>query len=116
MVRRGFDDTGLGPDLGSMIHDRLRNHISGRISRDIFNRTQDGFQESDLSTLETAFNSQIVYIVGKQHYKIRPSTKGLRRLALEVFVWLQSLSGSEFSELENYVGGDIFEIRIVQDI
>lgn len=116
VIRRGFDDVGFGPDLGALIHDRLHNHICGRISRGLFNRTPDMFQESDLATLETAFTTQITYIIGKQHYKIRPDTKRSRRLALEVYSWLQGLAGSEFSEIENHVEGDICEIRILQDI
>lgn len=81
-----------------------------------------------LATLETAYNHQVLYIIGKSQLKVAPhnalggtfSYKGglgalFRRTSLHVFLWLRENTRTKIASL-NVSAESVFEVGFIKDI
>ncbi|KAJ5939101.1 potassium transporter [Penicillium verhagenii] len=95
VVRHGYTDEIITPDLGVLVLDQIRNFL----------KYQDDMSEgltgvnSEINTLDCASNSQVVYIVGKEQLKIAAEGNWFRRGILWLFVLIRDSSRSKVQDL-----------------
>lgn len=71
-----------------------------------------------LAALDAAYTDQVVYVVGKEQMRVREGrgvAGWIRRLALDVFLWLRSNTGSRISGL-NLEVEKLVEVGFVKEI
>ena len=56
--------------------------------------------ETHLATLQKAYATQVVYIVGKEQMRIRAKTNIWRRVTLSAFLWLRDNTRSKMANLD----------------
>jgi KUP system potassium uptake protein len=129
IVRHGYMDEVITPDLGSLVCEQVRDFIiksavpfpvrevnitpdsassptdteaKTTISSVETDRDSENKQEkmaTDLAKLELAFSRQVLYIIGKEQMKIRPGTKIWRKTALRVFFWMRDNTRTKVANL-----------------
>ena len=144
VVRHGYMDDVFTEDLSVLIFDQIRNFIireatkgnptaavvieqasSSSASSDSKPSSSDPENEKDspdtnmvkrrLAELQTAYNTQIVYIVGKEQMRIRLSTRIWRRVALNAFLWLRDNTRSKMANLHIPVD-KLVEVGFVKEV
>ena len=129
-VRHGYTDQVLSNDIGLIIYEHIRDFIihesgatfkksslgkgpnesvptsdesSGTPPATVAQRHEhEGAVREDLAALQTAFEDQVVHIVGKEQMRIREvrNAQGwVRRIALAAFLWLRSNTGSRVANM-----------------
>ena len=69
----------------------------------------------DLAKLDEAFAHQVLYIIGKEEMKIKPSTGIIRKVLLHVFLWIREHTRTKIANLR--VPNDrIIEVGFIKDI
>lgn len=53
----------------------------------------------DLAKLQSAFDHQVLYIIGKEQMKIRPNTGIVRRILLSAFLWIRDNTRTKIAHL-----------------
>ncbi|USW52703.1 Putative potassium transporter [Septoria linicola] len=109
IVRHGYDDHIVSPDLAGLIYQELRSSMirekgsspqSNRAPLDErLTTTNDGTTAARLDHLEAAFTSQTLYMVGKQQMRIDSSYNVVKRVVLEIFLWIRDNSRSKVEKL-----------------
>lgn len=130
-------------DLSILIFDQIRSFIireaikanptaavvieqaSGSASLDSKPSSSDPENEKDnpdtdivkchLAELQTAYDTQIVYIVGKEQMRIRLSTRIWRRIGLNAFLWLRDNTRSKMANLHIPVE-KLVEVGFVKEV
>jgi KUP system potassium uptake protein len=54
---------------------------------------------AELSALQQAFTTHILYIIGKEQMKIKPGTTLWRRVQLSMFLWLRDNTRTKIANL-----------------
>ena len=145
VVRHGYMDEVITPDLASLIYDKIHSHIVARAldsegekssSPDnnatttaidtklpILETTTPGTStpsrnsttSSRLETLERAYNREVLYIIGKEQMKVRPGSSFVRKALLEAFFFLRDNSRAKIASLS--VSMDkVIEVGFVKDV
>jgi hypothetical protein len=84
----------------------------GCMSRPSFNQ---GSLSQKIADLQRAYNSQVVYVVGKEQVRISPQTNFARRILLQAFLWLRENTRSKVQALN--VGVDrLVEVGFVKQV
>jgi KUP system potassium uptake protein len=125
VVRYGYNDEIISPDLASVICDQVRNFLINEHNKDdekaphrpvtiaedgtdAKERDDDGdsFSEKnvkevkvtdDIITLERAYQHKVLYIMGKEQMKITKGTKNyIRNVLLWVFLWIRVVQGTSW--------------------
>lgn len=109
IVRHGYNDHVVSPDLAGFIYQELRSSIirgdkppsqpEGMRSLEDQIKSDDSATAARLDRLEAAFTSQTLYMVGKQQMRINPSYNIVKRLVLEIFLWVRENSRSKVEKL-----------------
>jgi KUP system potassium uptake protein len=149
IVRHGYNDEVITPDLASLIYEQVRsfvvqrgngrgplNPITGSINTqgqrvgegqvpdlpsaavDVSNTPQSKEQESntegessteekssansfsaELAKLEEAYSHRVLYIIGKEQMKIKPSAGIFRKVLLHVFLWIRDNTRTKIANL-----------------
>lgn len=68
-----------------------------------------------LADLQRAYNSQVVYVVGKEQLRISPKTNFVRKILLGAFVWLRENTRSKVQAL-NVEVDKLVEVGFVKEI
>lgn len=71
-----------------------------------------------LAALDAAYTDQVVYVVGKEQMRVREGvgvTGWIRRLTLEVFLWLRGVTGSRIAGL-NLEAEKLVEVGFVKEV
>lgn len=117
IIRHGYMDEVITKDLGMLIYEQLRNFIIHEdVTAALTPGTNDNTAESGtasssnsssashkhgtiseaqelvarrLAALQSAYQSQVVYIVGKEQMRIRKGTHIWRRVTLSAYLWLR---------------------------
>jgi KUP system potassium uptake protein len=112
IVRHGYNERIVTQDLASLICAKLLDFInSGNGGSVAVRPTQDGgsASSSDISqeaeALERAFQTQVLYIVGKEQLKvIHPHalflTNFFRGVVLNMFIWVHEVTRSKVQEMK----------------
>ncbi|RMZ71998.1 putative HAK-1 potassium transporter [Pyrenophora seminiperda CCB06] len=143
VVRHGYMDEVITPDLASLIYDKVHHHIVSRALDDRdqsssnatatttatdpsneksttgtstpHSTTSTSSTSSRLSALERAFNREVLYIIGKEQMKVRPGSSIIRKFFLEAFFFLRDNSRAKIASLS--VSMDkVIEVGFVKDI
>ncbi|KAJ5950674.1 potassium transporter [Penicillium vulpinum] len=94
IVRHGYTDDIVTPDLGILVHDLVRGYL---ISQN--NSLSLSSDKEKLDALDRAWNSQVIYIVGKEQLKVPAETNIVRRLFLWAFLWMRDASRTKIQHL-----------------
>lgn len=144
IVRHGYMDEVITPDLGSLVCEQIRDFIvksavpvpvrEVKFTPDGDNpsdteakttvsssETEKGSQNrqemmaNDLAKLEQAFSRQVLYIIGKEQMKIRPGTNIWRKTALRAFLWMRENTRTKVANLR--VPTDrVIEVGFVKEV
>ncbi|SMR45311.1 unnamed protein product [Zymoseptoria tritici ST99CH_3D1] len=109
-LRHGYNDHVVTADLARMVYEEVRRTMLQGMTRRVFSsapapETHPGTDISDLSIsswlrqIDVAYASQSLYVVGKQQMRIDPQYCVVKRLALQVFLWIRQHSRSKIEKL-----------------
>lgn len=118
VVRYGYNDEIITPDLASVIVDQVRKYLTSssasvpldredeeRDSVTPGNPTTEGsrdaraFLSSEITNLEAAYSHKVLYIVGKEEMKIKPDAALIRKALLRVFLWIRDNTRNKMASL-----------------
>ncbi|CAI7588070.1 unnamed protein product [Penicillium manginii] len=116
VVRYGYNDVIVTPDLASVIVDQVRKYLTSSSSSTPLdgveedsvapgNSTKEGsrdtraFLGSEIINLEAAYAHKVLYIVGKEQMKIKPNTTRIRKALLHVFLWIRDNTRNKMANL-----------------
>ena len=94
IVRHGYTDEVITPDLGILVLDLLR----GYLTEQSVPKSAIGASE-ELDALVRAWRSQVLYIVGKEQLKIAAEANIFRRLILVAFLFMREYSRAKIQHL-----------------
>ncbi|KAF3384249.1 Potassium transporter 19 [Penicillium rolfsii] len=110
IVRHGYTDEIITPDLGILVLDLIRSFLTSR--------NDSRVPESDtkrLDALNRAWKSQVIYIVGKEQLKIPAKTNFVRRFFLWLFLWMRDASRTKIQHL-NVETDRVVEVGFVKEM
>lgn len=133
VVRHGYMDEVITPNLASLIFEKVRNHIVSRAldregekpaaasatgvegseRENVSSRSST--TSSRLEALEGAFNHKVLYITGKEQMKISPGTNIVRRFFLHVFLFIRENTRTKIASLDVPMDR-VIEVGFVKDI
>lgn len=121
VVRHGYMDEVITPDLAALVYEQVQRHIIGRAleregekgvtitttateiptgSSASLRAPSTGSTSSRLESLERAFNHEVLYIIGKEQMKIKPGTNVVRKVLLEAFLFLRDNTRAKIASLK----------------
>lgn len=125
-VHCGYMDDVITADLAKLLVDQITLFITSdqaessgpeslNHSEDISVTNRDTEIRSELAALQHAESPQTVYIVGKEQMRIERGTNILRRIILEMFLWIRENARSKIVGL-NIPMEQLVEVGFVKDI
>lgn len=127
IVRHGYTDEVVTHDLGLLVCEQVRRFIirEGNAAQSQAKSTPpksstSSLSESDLvtsrlSALDKAYDSQVLYIVGKEQMRIRKNASIWRAVALYAFLWLRDNTRSKVAAMNVNVD-QLVEVGFVKDV
>lgn len=133
VVRHGYMDEVITPNLANLIFEKVRNHIVERAlyresekataapATGIEGSEQDNTSSrssttsSRLEALERAYNHKVLYITGKEQMKIRSGTNILYRFFLHIFLFIRENTRTKIASLDIPMD-KVIEVGFVKDI
>jgi KUP system potassium uptake protein len=140
VVRHGYMDEVITPDLAALIYDQVHKHIVSRAldregEKGVSSTATEinpnptanssirastpsgstGSTSSRLEALERAFNHEVLYIIGKEQMKIKAGTNFMRRGLLEVFLFLRDNTRAKIASLKVPMD-KVIEIGFVKEV
>lgn len=70
---------------------------------------------ADLARLQSAFDRQVLYIIGKEQMRVKSGTKVWRRCLLESFLWLRENTRTKVANLRVQTDR-VVEVGFVKDV
>lgn len=106
IIRHGYNDIIVNADLARVVFEQVQHFIGRDFSRQIeaeaVVHAQDKLREkltTELEHLKTAYDTQVVYIVGKEQMRIQPENSFFRKVALAAFLWLRENTRSRIASM-----------------
>ena len=123
VVRFGYNDEIISPDLASVIYDQIRTYLESEEPKNpsvepnaTINEKDSGSNNSpgpgseksprfrtqsqaELEKLHQAYEHKVLHIIGKEQMKIKHKTNILRRVLLEAFLWIRDNSRTKMANL-----------------
>lgn len=144
VVRHGYMDEVITPDLAALIYEQVRQHIvvraldregekssssgtaglktpvevateTGSSIRVPTPSPSTGSTSSRLEALERAFNHEVLYIIGKEQMKVRMGTNFVRKVLLETFLFLRDNTRAKIASLKIPMD-KVIEIGFVKEV
>jgi KUP system potassium uptake protein len=107
IVRHGYTDQVIAPDLGVLVLDLLREFLDKESST--------LGSEVGVDAVQHAFKSQVIYIVGKEHLRIASGTNIFKKVVLMLFLYGREVTSNKVQHLD--VQADrVVEVGFVKDI
>ena len=113
-LRHGYTD--------HVLHDGMARELVGQIELAVSRSGSSSETQAELEQLRAAYNSQMVYILGKETLKIRMPEKGFRSPMgfvragfLWLFLWVRENSRSKLAELDIDTN-KVIEVGFVKEI
>jgi len=119
IIRHGYTDEIVTEDLGRLVYEQIRSFILSSPSTlsptDPSNPNPESLASSSSSendagietaagekvrALDKAFETQVLYIVGKEQMRIKEKTGIARRIALNAFLWLRENTRSKMAAMK----------------
>ncbi|KZF24026.1 potassium uptake protein [Xylona heveae TC161] len=108
IIRHGYADHVIDSKLGILVYNQIRSHIIQEAaikiqldlppaqdeawlssSAELNQARADELIATELRALDHAFETQVVYIVGKEHLRVLDGTNLFKRAVLKFFLWLR---------------------------
>ncbi|OOQ83159.1 potassium transporter 5 [Penicillium brasilianum] len=118
VVRFGYNDVIITPNLASVIVDQVRRYLTSRGAsvpldeegeeKDSVNpdgSTAEGSRDarallvSEIAKLDAAYSHKVLYIVGKEELKIKSNTARIRKTLLQIFLWIRENTRNKMANL-----------------
>jgi KUP system potassium uptake protein len=118
VVRYGYNDVIISPNLASVIVDQVRKYLISRIdsvpldgedgekdstapdsSTAEGSRDARAFLNSEIANLDAAYSHKVLYIIGKEQLKIKPHTARVRKAVLHIFLWIRDNTRNKMANL-----------------
>ncbi|KXH30069.1 potassium uptake protein [Colletotrichum simmondsii] len=133
VVRHGFMDEVVSPDLGALIYEQVRKFVvqqaaskavtaSGETTTDASWEDTEGPVElrdekvaAELAKLDRAYSHKVLYIVGKGQMHIRTGTSIVRRFTLGTFLWIRDNTRAKIANLRLAMDR-VVEVGFVKEI
>jgi KUP system potassium uptake protein len=144
VVRHGYMDEVITPDLAALIYDQVQKHIVSRaldrngekvsstgtaVDAKAPEFTESGYDSvriptpspstgstsSRLESLERSYNHEVLYIIGKEQMKIKPGTNLVRRALLETFLFLRDNTRAKIASLKVPMD-KVIEIGFIKEV
>jgi KUP system potassium uptake protein len=134
VVRYGYNDEIITPNLASVIVDQVRKYLTSRSAsvplgeedeeRDSVtpdSATVEGNRDarapvaSEIANLEAAYSHKVLYIVGKEQMKIKPKTAAIRKTLLHIFLWIRDNTRNKIANLR-LPTDKLIEVGFVKEI
>lgn len=145
VLRYGYNDEVVSPDLAAIVHEQIRNFLvikssheqvdttskrTGNISTvdgNIDGRDLDDGEETleeevadpalelDLARLDSAFRHKNLYIIGKESMKLKPNTNLFRKTLLSLFLWMRENSRNKMANLK-VPADSLIEVGFLKEI
>lgn len=116
IVRHGYTDEVITPDLGILVLDLIREFLENESPKSSPPSATDSSRAVvESEALQRAFKSQVIYIVGKEHLRIAPGTNIVKRLVLMLFLYVRDVTSSKVQHL-NVQADRVVEVGFVKDI
>lgn len=133
VVRHGYMDEVITPNLATLIYEKVRDHIVQRaLDREgekttmasasgVEGAEQDNASSrssttsSRLEALEHAYNHKVLYITGKEQMKIVAGTNIVRRFFLQIFLFIRENTRTKIASLDIPMDR-VIEVGFVKDI
>jgi len=145
IIRHGYTDEIVTDNLGLLLYERVRDflgkeRVSAQFPPSTNNELHDyttikdvafdqrsidpdrpSFESnnlefvSKLAELRQAYDSQVVYIVGKEQMRIKPGTNFVRNALLELFLWIRENSRTKVQAL-NIAVDKLVEVGFVKEV
>ena len=137
VVRYGFNDEVITPDLASVVYEQLRlYHIGKRRVRIIADSTVGAKDDpsvdstddsngtkvlekealsSELARIDRAFSHKVMYIFGKEQMRIKTKTNLFRKVLLQIFLWMRENTRTKMANL-NVPVDKVIEVGFLKEI
>jgi KUP system potassium uptake protein len=140
VVRHGYMDEVITPDLASLIFEKVRNHIIARaleregeksstatgveaektnatetVSGGTSTPSRSSTTSARLEALERAYNHEVLYIIGKEQMKVKLATNIIRRFFLHAFLFIRDNSRAKIASLDVPMD-KVIEVGFVKDV
>lgn len=118
VVRYGYNDEIITPNLASVIVDQVRRYLLSKSasvasdeeggekesgargsSRSEGDRYTRAFLDSELANLGAAYSHKVLYIMGKEQLKIKNNTARFRKVLLHIFLWIRDNTRNKMANL-----------------
>lgn len=116
VVRHGFMDEVVSPDLGMLIYEQVRKFVvreaatkseqeattSSEPTGDVEGQLhfRDERVAAELAKLDRAYAQKVLYIVGKGQMRIRTGTSILKKIGLATFLWIRDNTRAKIANLK----------------
>ncbi|WPH02717.1 Hypothetical protein R9X50_00558500 [Acrodontium crateriforme] len=124
ILRHGYKEHSITPDLAHLIYGEIRKAILAGANICSDPRASDSKTEGQMKdvaitqcvqTLDSAFEKQHLYIVGKQHMRVSAKSNIARRMLLETYLWIRENTRSKFERWDIPIG-DVVQVGFVREI
>jgi KUP system potassium uptake protein len=142
IVRHGYTDEVITRDLGMLVFEQIRNFVIRESGEEAAKATKVLIQDQSngscttesaqhkavdrhsieqiqvrekLAQLQSVYDSQVVYMVGKEQMRITEGTSLFRRVALSAFLWLRDNTRSKVQAL-NLAVDKLVEVGFVKEV
>ena len=131
VVRYGFNDEVVTPDLASVVHEHVEHYIRNQRQTIMASPEEKAEVDEDqlalqmkihtertseeLNRISSAFSHKVLYIIGKEQMKIKQGTNFFRRTLLETFLWMRENSRNKMANL-NVPADKVIEVGFLKEI
>lgn len=137
IIRHGYNDEVITDDLGLLLFEQIRKYVIREavdvspqdaqqdkvkeiiVAEKAVDSARPSYEQVELAEklaeLHKAYESQVVYVVGKETMRIKRRTNFVRRCLLETFLWIRENSRSKVRAL-NLAGDKLVEVGFVKEI
>ena len=122
-IRHGYNDHVITPDLAGLVYEEVRKAVI-RSAVEPASSASPSIEEPTLENpaiaarircLDEAYNTQTLYLVGKEQMRISASYNVLKRVVLSVFLWVRENSRNRIAKL-NVPVDKLVEVGFVGEI
>lgn len=137
VVRYGFNDEVITPDLASVVYEQIRLYqirernkgtitdTTARAKDDpsVYSSTDSNGKEvpekealhSELAKLDGAFSHKVMYIFGKEQMRIKAKSNFFRQVLLHMFLWMRENTRTKMANL-NVPVDKVVEVGFLKEI
>ena len=133
VIRYGYTDEVITEDLAALVREQVAAAITSRLYRKTVNKshqspdqeeektsssseaTSEAPAEAFLEKLNSAYENQILYIMGKEQMRIKKGTNIWRRVLLNAFLWLRDNTRSKMAAMR-LQNDKLVEVGFIKDI